>query len=214
MLLEEQRRTVVETCLAMQKAGLVVGTAGNVSARDGDMVVISPSAVPYEEMRPEDVCVIDMDGTIIEGEYKPSSEMPLHLSVYRSTDARGITHNHAPASTAMGLVVDTVPTSHYYSAMFGGPVRVAPYAPFGSLDLARNVTDALRDRHAALMANHGAITTGASLEAAASLLPYLEYICEIELRAMSTRRQEKILSEDQIQAAVEAMTSYRKTPRA
>jgi L-fuculose-phosphate aldolase len=214
MLLEEQRRTVVETCLAMQKAGLVVGTAGNVSARDGDMVVISPSAVPYEEMRPEDVCVIDMDGTIIEGEYKPSSEMPLHLSVYRSTDARGITHNHAPASTAMGLVVDTVPTSHYYSAMFGGPVRVAPYAPFGSLDLARNVTDALKDRHAALMANHGAITTGASLEAAASLLPYLEYICEIELRAMSTGRREKILSDDQIQAAVEAMTSYRKTPRA
>jgi L-fuculose-phosphate aldolase len=98
--------------------------------------------------------------------------------------------------------------------MFGGPVRVAPYAPFGSLGLARNVTDALKDRHAALMANHGAITTGASLEAAASLLPYLEYICEIELRAMSTRRQEKILSEDQIQAAVEAMTSYRKTPRA
>lgn len=214
MLLEEQRIQIVNTCRAMQAAGLVVGTAGNVSERAGDLIAISPSAVAYENMTPEDVCVLDIEGNQLEGNYKPSSETPLHLSVYHATQAQGITHNHAPASTALGLVVDTVPASHYYSAMFGGPIRVAPYAPFGSADLASNVTDALKDRRGALMANHGAITIGNSLDAAAQLLPYLEYICEVELRAEATGRTERILSDEQISAAVQAMSSYKKTPRA
>ena len=208
MILEQERQAVVDACHTMQDQGLTVGTAGNVSIRVDDLVVISPSAVPYDELTAADIGVHRLDGSPVEARYKPSSELPLHLSVYHSSDVVAITHNHAPASTALGLVVDEVPCSHYYSAMFEGTVRVAAYAEFGTDGLALNVMDALRDRHAALMANHGAITTGPSIDKALSLLPYLEYICEVHLRAMSTGRTIKILDAQQMADAVQGVAGY------
>ena len=186
MIMEDERRAVVDTCLLMQRQGLVVGTAGNVSIRTADLIAISPSGVPYEEMAPEDVVVVGTDGARVDGDLEPSSELPLHLSVYRATDAGAITHNHAPASTALGLVVDEIPPSHYYSVMFGGAIRVAPYAGFGTDELAANVTEALRDRTGALMKNHGAITIGPTVAKAVGMLPILEYVCEVHLRAMAS----------------------------
>ena len=208
MILEQERQAVVDACHTMQDQGLTVGTAGNVSIRVDDLVVISPSAVPYDELTAADIGVHRLDGSPVEARYKPSSELPLHLSVYHSSDVVAITHNHAPASTALGLVVDEVPCSHYYSAMFEGTVRVAAYAEFGTDGLALNVMDALRDRHATLMANHGAITTGPSIDKALSLLPYLEYICEVHLRAMSTGRTIKILDDQQMADAVQGVAGY------
>ena len=208
MLLENERQQIVDTCLKMQQGGLVVGTAGNVSIRVGDQVAISPSGVEYEVMTAADVVVTDMAGNIVDGALKPSSELPLHLAVYESGPALAITHNHAPASTALGLVVDEVPVSHYYSGMFGGVIRVAPFAMFGTDQLAINVSEALRDRSGALMANHGAITTGPSLDKAYTLLPYLEYICEIQLRAMATGAKFKYISDEELEMAVTGMSTY------
>ena len=212
MLLEKERRDVVETCLFMQSNGLIVGTAGNVSIRVDDKVAISPSGVPYETMTAEDVVVFSMDGERVDGVLEPSSELPLHLSVYRETAAKAITHNHAPASTALGLVVDEIPPSHYYSAMLGGIIRVAPYAEFGTDELARNVTDALKDRSGALMKNHGAITVGPTVKKAAGLLPILEYVCEIHLRAMATGAPIALLSPEQMADAKAAIADYGKQP--
>lgn len=212
MLLEKERRDVVETCLFMQSSGLIVGTAGNVSIRVDDKVAISPSGVPYETMTAEDVVVFSMDGERVDGVLEPSSELPLHLSVYRETAAKAITHNHAPASTALGLVVDEIPPSHYYSAMLGGIIRVAPYAEFGTDELARNVTDALKDRSGALMKNHGAITIGPTVKKAAGLLPILEYVCEIHLRAMATGAPIALLSPGQMADAKAAIADYGKQP--
>mgnify|MGYP000869019753 FL=1 len=212
MLLEKERRDVVETCLFMQSNGLIVGTAGNVSIRVDDKVAISPSGVPYETMTAEDVVVFSMDGERVDGILEPSSELPLHLSVYRETAAKAITHNHAPASTALGLVVDEIPPSHYYSAMLGGIIRVAPYAEFGTDELARNVTDALKDRSGALMKNHGAITVGPTVKKAAGLLPILEYVCEIHLRAMATGAPIALLSPEQMADAKAAIADYGKQP--
>jgi L-fuculose phosphate aldolase len=212
MLLEKERREVVETCLFMQSNGLIVGTAGNVSIRVDDKVAISPSGVPYETMTPEDVVVFSMDGERVDGILEPSSELPLHLSVYRETAAKAITHNHAPASTALGLVVDEIPPSHYYSAMLGGIIRVAPYAEFGTDELARNVTDALKGRSGALMKNHGAITIGPTVKKAAGLLPILEYVCEIHLRAMATGAPIALLSPEQMADAKAAIADYGKQP--
>lgn len=209
MILEKERQSVVDACRQMQRKSLVVGTAGNVSVRVGDRVCISPSAVEYEDLTAEMVGVHDLDGNVIEATLKPSSELPLHLAVYRSTDAGGITHNHAPASTALGLVCDEIPFSHYYSAMFGGPIRVSPYADFGTDQLAHNVSTALKDRQGALMSNHGAITIGPTLDKALSLLPYLEYICEVQLRAMATSRPVKVLTDEQIAYQVEAIKGYK-----
>jgi len=212
MLLEKERRDVVETCLFMQSNGLIVGTAGNVSIRVDDKIAISPSGVPYETMTAEDVVVFSMDGERVDGVLEPSSELPLHLSVYRETAAKAITHNHAPASTALGLVVDEIPPSHYYSAMLGGIIRVAPYAEFGTDELARNVTDALKDRSGALMKNHGAITVGPTVKKAAGLLPILEYVCEIHLRAMATGAPVALLSPEQMADAKAAIADYGKQP--
>lgn len=212
MLLEKERRDVVETCLFMQSNGLIVGTAGNVSIRVDDKVAISPSGVPYETMTAEDVVVFSMGGERVDGILEPSSELPLHLSVYRETAAKAITHNHAPASTALGLVVDEIPPSHYYSAMLGGIIRVAPYAEFGTDELARNVTDALKDRSGALMKNHGAITIGPTVKKAAGLLPILEYVCEIHLRAMATGAPIALLSPEQMADAKAAIADYGKQP--
>ena len=212
MLLEKERREIVETCLFMQNNKLVVGTAGNVSIRVDDKVAISPSGVPYETMTAEDVVVFSMDGERVDGILEPSSELPLHLSVYRETAAKAITHNHAPASTALGLVVDEIPPSHYYSAMLGGIIRVAPYAEFGTDELARNVTDALKGRSGALMKNHGAITIGPTVKKAAGLLPILEYVCEIHLRAMATGAPIALLSPEQMADAKAAIADYGKQP--
>lgn len=212
MLLEKERRDIVETCLFMQSSGLIVGTAGNVSIRVDDKVAISPSGVPYETMTAEDVVVFSMDGERVDGILEPSSELPLHLSVYRETAAKAVTHNHAPASTALGLVVDEIPPSHYYSAMLGGIIRVAPYAEFGTDELARNVTEALKDRSGALMKNHGAITIGPTVKKAAGLLPILEYVCEIHLRAMATGAPIALLSPEQMADAKAAIADYGKQP--
>lgn len=214
MLLEEERQGVVDACVTMIEKGLVVGTAGNVSVRVGDLVAISPSGVDYYEMKAEDVCVLDMEGNQVDGDLLPSSEAPLHLSVYNASPTVGaITHNHAIPSTSLGLVVDEIPTSHYYSAMFGGPIRVAGYARFGSTLLAENVTAALKDRNGALMANHGAITTGPTLEKALSLLPYLEYICQVQLNALSTGLPIKVLDQEAMDDATAAISTYGKQPK-
>ncbi len=212
MLLASERAAIVEACRFMQREHLVVGTAGNVSVRVGDRVAISPSGVAYESMTAADVVVTDLAGVTVEGELQPSSELPLHLAVYEATGAGAITHNHAPASTALGLVVDEIPASHYYSAMFGGVVRVAPYATFGTDELAENVAAALTGRSGALMGNHGAITIGPTLAKALSLLPYLEYICEIQLRAMATGLPVKLVSPDLLDVAVAGMSTYGQQP--
>lgn len=212
MLLEKERAEVVRVCQEMARLGLVVGTAGNVSVRVGDQVAISPSGMAYEDLEPADVCVHDLDGAPVDARWSPSSELPLHLAVYRATDVGAITHNHAPASTALSLVVDEVPATHYYSSMFGGPVRVAPYATFGSDELAENVAGALEGRSGALMANHGALTTGPTLAKAFSLLPYLEYICEVQLRAMAASAapgtQIKVLSRELLDEAGAGLKGY------
>lgn len=208
MQLRRERRQVVRACRDLQRQGLVVGTAGNVSARVQDAVVISPSGVPYEELDEQMVCVMNLGGRVVEGRWKPSSEWPLHAAIYRATQARAVVHTHAPASTALGLLVDELPASHYYCALFGGQIRVAPYAPFGSAQLADHVVEALRGRTGALMANHGAVAVGGSLPTALSLLPYLEYLCEVHLRALATGLPVTTLSEPELAEVMARMVGY------
>ena len=186
MIGTETRAQVAETCRALRNAGLVVGTAGNVSVRVGDLVAVSPSGLDYDAMTAELVGVHALDGTPVDAPLRPSSELPLHLQIYTRTGAEAVVHTHAPASTALSCVLEEVPASHYYTAMFGGPVRVAPYATFGSDALAENVAAALDGRRAALMGNHGAVVVADTLQAALSLACYLEYVCDVHLRALAT----------------------------
>lgn len=201
------RLAVVAACQALSAQGLVVGTAGNVSVRVGDHVVISPSGVPYADLAPVDVGVHDLTGAAVDARLEPSSELPLHLAVYASTRHTALVHTHAPASTALSTVVSEVPPSHYYCVMFGGPVRVAPYARFGSEELAAHVVAALDGRTAALMANHGALVVGSDLAQVMSRLPYLEYLCDVQLRA-GAYGTPRLLDEGALADAAAAMRGY------
>lgn len=212
MRLETQRQQVVEACQFLSRSGLVVGTAGNVSIRVDDLVVISPSGVDYEAMSPRDVGIHDLDGNAVDAVLAPSSELALHLAVYGSSEHSAVVHTHAPASTALSTVVDEVPASHYYSALFGGAIRVAPYATFGTQQLADNVTAALRDRAAALMGNHGAVLAGAALPKVLNLVPYLEYVCDVQLRAMASGAPVRVLDAEEISEVARRLSGYGQQP--
>jgi len=206
--LESERQQVVDACQFLSRSGLVVGTAGNVSIRVDELVVISPSGVDYEAMSPYDVGIHDLDGNAVDAALQPSSELALHLAVYRTSEHTSVVHTHGPASTALSTVVDEVPASHYYSALFGGAIRVAPYATFGTKELADNVTEALRDRTAALMGNHGAVVAGRALPKVLSLVPYLEYVCDVQLRAMASGARVRVLDDDELAEVARRLSGY------
>jgi L-fuculose-phosphate aldolase len=230
MLLEQARDDVVRTCRELAAAGLVVGTSGNVSVRAGDLIAVSPSGLDYADLTAGLVGVHRLDGTTVEAPLRPTSEMPLHLAVYAATGAGAIVHTHPVAATALSTLTTELPAIHYQVAMFGGPVRVAPYATYGSEQLARNVAIALSDtplrdtrlsgtplsdaplsgRTACLMANHGALTTGADLRSALTGTRYLEWLCEVYLRALAAGQPggPRLLPADEIALVVGQLASY------
>ena len=187
--------------------GLVVGTSGNISVRAGDLVAVSPSGLAYDEMTPETVGVHRLDGSPVDAPLKPTSEMPMHLTVYARTDARAIVHTHSTSATVLSTLVDEVPPIHYMIAMFGGPVRVAPYATYGTEELAAAMISALQDRTACLLGSHGAITYGTTLAAAYSQAVHLEWICEIYLRA-SAAGAPRLLPPEEIEKVRGKLVSY------
>ncbi|CAN5777338.1 class II aldolase/adducin family protein [soil metagenome] len=198
------RRAVADTGRKMVEDGLVEGTAGNVSIRAGDMVAISPSSVPYDQVTEDNVCVLDLDGnTLRQSSTRPSSEASMHLSIYRDTDAQAVVHHHGLSSVTVSTVLDELPPLHYYAARLGGPTRVATYQRFGTPELARSVSSALVDRTAALMQNHGAVAYGATLEQAYDRAALLEWLCALHIGAVSLGRP-RVLSADELADVVAA----------
>lgn len=208
MLLADARRQVVETCRRAVEDRLVVGTAGNVSVRVGDLVAATPSGLDYGDLTPELVGVHELDGTAVDAPLKPTSELPMHLAVYAETDAEAVVHTHSIAAAALSVVVDEVPAVHYYLALLGGRVLVAPYRAFGSPALAAALVEALGDRNACLLANHGAVTTGVDLEQAYQRAGYLEWVCEVALKVLGTGREPTLLTKPQMEEAVANFVGY------
>lgn len=168
-------------CRALADAGLVVGTSGNVSVRDGDQVSLSAKGAALGELTTADVAVVDLAGGVLSG--LPTSELELHLAIYRRYVAGAIVHTHAPRATAVACVLDELPVVHYQLLAMGGAIRVTPFAAFGSAELASAVVDALDGRRAALLANHGAITYGRTLAEAVDRAVLLEWACGVYLDA-------------------------------
>src|SRR5690349_10005425 len=180
MLLRTERQAVVDAARRMIDTGLVVNTSGNVSVLAGDAVVITPSSLPYDTMTAGDVCLVDLaTGDTHANMLHPSSELPLHLAVYRAGRAQAIVHTHSLYATAIGTVRDDLPAIHYQIVDLGGTVPVLPYATFGSDALARLVADGLAGRAAVLMKNHGATTTGPDLPRAMARAIALEWLAQL-----------------------------------
>jgi L-fuculose-phosphate aldolase len=191
---------LVDACRAVAAAGLVVGTSGNVSVRDGDRVLLSPKGLALGALSDADVAVVNLAGEVLAG--VPTSELELHLAIYRRYDAGAIVHTHAPHATALACVLDELPVIHYQLLALGGAIRVAPFAPFGTAELAAAVVAALKGRRAALLANHGAIGYAADLAAAVDDAVLLEWACRLYLDAACVGRP-RVLDERQ-QDAVRA----------
>ena len=193
------REQVAAASRELAAAGLVRATNGNVSARDGDRIAITPTGGVLGRLHAEDIAVIGADGELLEAGPRPTSELALHLGVIERLGAGAVVHTHPPIGTALGLVIDELPCVHYEMVALGGAVRVAPYRTFGSQDLADAVIEALEGRSAALMANHGAIAFGADLAQAVERAHLLESMCELYWRAAAIG-EPRALDEDDIEA--------------
>jgi len=207
VLLAEQRAAVVRYAHRMVSDGLVVGTSGNLSVRVGDLLVVTPSGLDYDALTPETVCVCDLSGDLVDGPLQPTSEMPMHLAVYRHTGHGAVVHTHSTAATAVSVLVDELPSVHYLVALFGGSVRVARYATYGTGELAEHMLNALSGRTGCILANHGTVTVGDDLASAYLLSRYLEWLCDVWLRAQSAGTP-RVLPDAEIQRVVEKLATY------
>jgi L-fuculose-phosphate aldolase len=193
---DTEREALADACRTLASRGLVIGTAGNLSVRAGDQVVVTPTGCTFEGVSPEEMSVVELDGEVVEGE--PTSELGLHLGVYGAIDWAGaVVHTHSPMATAVGCVVDELPPIHYAMLALGGSVRVAPYATFGTEELHSHVMRALDGRTAALMKNHGTLNCGPSLEGALEGALLLEWACSLYWHAAQIG-EPSVLSEDQL----------------
>jgi L-fuculose-phosphate aldolase len=183
------RDEVVRVARALRERGLAIGTSGNVGARLADgRIAITPATMDYDDMTADDVVIVEADGSPSEGDRQPSSELRIHVEIFGARpDVGGIVHSHSPFATAYAVARREVPAVHYILALLVGPgrdtVRVAPYATFGTEDLARNAVTTLGSDQAVLLANHGAIAVAGSLASALRRSERIEELAMLAWRA-------------------------------
>ncbi|MEW6066370.1 MAG: class II aldolase/adducin family protein [Bacillota bacterium] len=180
---EIAKEKVAELGKKMLTSGLVAGTWGNISAivREAGVVVITPSGMDYTYLKSSDMVVLDLSGRIIDGNRRPSSEAPLHLAIYRAReDVAGVVHTHSEVASAFAVVRQPIqPVVEDAAMLVGGPVEVAQYALPGTEELAHNVVAALGQRFAVLMANHGLVGVGRSVDEAFTVCQVVEKCARI-----------------------------------
>jgi len=204
------RQEVVATAQAMSRRGLSPQRSGNVSARLGDGLLITPSAMPYEAMRPADIVAVRLDGSVAAGQRRPSTETPFHRAIYAARpDAQAIVHCHSPRATALACARLAIPAFHYMVAVAGGvDIRCAAYATFGTDGLAANSVAALAGRRACLLANHGQVALGASLAAALEIAAEVENLAGMYLHLLASGQKPLILDEEEMARVLSAFEDY------
>lgn len=195
--LQTAREQLLYYCGRLADDGLAVGAAGNMSVRVGDLVVITPSGVPYLEMATHDMCVVTLAGSEVEAPETPSTELPMHLALYANTKARAVVHTHSAEVVALSATCAELPAVHYAITSMGGPVRVTTYTRFGSAGLAQEAIAALAGRRAAILANHGAVCYGRRLAEAYDRAVLLEWLARVYRLSLSYG-QPRILSQAEL----------------
>lgn len=183
--------------------GLVIGSAGNISVRFGDLVIITPSSVEYDSISEGQMCVMSKEGRRLAGTGRPSSEYALHRMIYETSPAKAVIHTHSPSAVAVSALCEELPAIHYSILRLGGTtVRVARYQTFGSDALARSASQALKGRVAALLQNHGAVAYGSTLDEAYARAELVEWLSDVWLRSRQAGAP-RILSERELEAVAE-----------
>lgn len=199
-MLEALKEQLCKLHMELPKNGLVTWTSGNISARDPetDLVVIKPSGVMFEDLRPEHHVVVNLEGTIIEGDLKPSSDTASHLYIYRHrSDVNGIVHTHSPFATAFAAVGRPIPV--YLTAMadeFGGPIPCAGFALIGGEEIGQQVIEHIGNSPAVLLKNHGVFTVGPNAKAAVKAAVMAEDVARTTWYALQLGTPEEIAPED------------------
>jgi L-fuculose-phosphate aldolase len=198
------RRQMVDICRRMNSSGINQGTAGNLSVRDGSGFLITPSSLPYDIMQPKDLVEMDFDGTYVGR--RPSSEWRFHRDILRErTDINVVLHCHSVYATTLACHHKTIPSFHYMTGVAGGTtIRCARYATFGTQELSDNALEALQERKACLLGQHGQISLGENLEAALWLAIEVETLSRIYVQAL-TLGEPPVLPDDEMARVIEQM---------
>jgi L-fuculose-phosphate aldolase len=203
------REAVIAACRELVRRGLVYGTSGNVSVRrDARHFFVSPTGMPYEALKPEDIPLMDLDGRWF-GRRRPSSEWRFHRDVFKSRDeVAAMVHTHSPKATSLACTGRGIPSFHYMVAVAGGAdIRCAPYHTFGTQELSDAVVAALEGRKACLLANHGVIAVGADLPTAIALAGEVENLAAQYCMALAVG-EVRILHDTEMRRVVEKFRTY------
>ena len=202
------REQIVAACKKLESSGLNRGTSGNVSCREKDHFLVTPSGVPVDEITPSRLVAVGYDGKVI-GIGKPSSEWQFHCDILQArADIGAVVHTHAPHATAIACLREDIPAFHYMIAVAGGDsIRCAPYALFGTDQLSRHAVEALDGRKACLLANHGMITLGRDLDEAMAIAVEVESLCQQYLLARQAGKP-TLLSADEMQLVIDKFKTY------
>lgn len=212
----EEKKELVEYGKKMSAEGLSSGTSGNLSIylKEEGVVLITPSGIGYFDTTPEDIVVMDLEGNIIEGTRKPSSEWHLHTLFYKNKpEARAVVHTHSKFCTTLSTLRMPIKAVHYVIADAGtNEVPCAPYRRYGTEELAKVAVESAKDSNAVLLANHGIVVCGKNLKSAYGLAKGMEYVAEIQVTAMSVG-EPVVLSKEEMDEVLEGFKTYGQVKR-
>ena len=210
MLLQPQRQLIVEYGLKMIQSGLTTGSGGNLSilSKEDNLIAISPTGIDYHDVSIADVVVVDRSGKNIDGARKPSSEIGFHLALYNNRpDIGAVVHTHSVYATTLACLQWEIPAVHYLVAFSGTKVPLAPYATFGTPELAENVITSMGSYNAVLLANHGLVAVGRDMKGAFNVAEEIELVARIYYQAKSLG--EPILVDgDEMKRVIDKFGSY------
>ena len=212
-MMEYEKEQVVRYGKKLIDRRLTTGSGGNISVcnREKNLVAISPSGLDYYETTPEDIVILDMDGNLVEGKHRPSSEAGMHLAFYKNrADVSGIVHTHSKFATAIACMGWELPAVHYLIGMAGHRVKCTGYATYGSDELAKKALETIGDSNAVLLANHGLIALGEDVDRAFSTAEHLEFVSEVYYLT-KTLGTPNILSDENMDEVMKKFGTFRYT---
>ncbi len=207
----KEKELVVKYGRKLIDRNLTTGSGGNISVyiKDKNQVAISPSGLDYYETKIEDVVIVDLEGNVVEGKQRPSSELEMHLAFYKERPGiNAIVHTHSKFATAISCMGWELPPVHYLIAMAGYSVKCSGYATYGSKELAQKALEAIGDSNAVLLANHGLIALGEDVEKAFSTAEHLEFVSEIYYLT-KTLGNPNILSKENMDEVMKKFGTYK-----
>ena len=210
MILDKERQDVVKYCHKLIESGLTKGTGGNISIfnREQKLFAISPSGMDYYDMEKDDVVVMNLENEIIDGTKKPSSEVSLHSIFYKDRqDIDAVIHAHSLYCTALATIREKLPASSYLIALAGKDVPCADYATFGTQQLAEFTFNAMSDRNAVLMANHGLLTGSTNISQAFNIAEQIEFCAQVYVTARSIGKP-VILDDEEMDRVLKKFATY------